>query len=114
MEFGSLWSYIDANLGKVWSALTCSNFPMLRVSGSNISKMQIEVKASHLRSIRALQCITITEDTVHRICNLIKSMTNLQMVFLEIYGITSTIADIPFDTCRHIIKNLKVWSLCQG
>ena len=59
--------------------------------------------------IRALKCASVTKDTVHTLCHLIKSMNNLQELFLEVYGITTTTADFLLDNCKHV-KKLNLWN----
>ena len=111
MEFGRSWNYINnAGIDELRRALNCGTLPTLEVSKSNINEITTLVTEQfHVGNIRALKCTSVTEDTVHTLCDLIKSMNNLQELFLEVYDITPTTADFLLDICKHV-KKLNLWS----
>ena len=111
MEFGGSWNCIkNAGKDELRRALNCGSLPTLEVSKSNINEITTLVtELCHVGNIRALKCTSVTEDTVHTLCDLIKSMNNLQELFLEVYDITPTTADFLLDNCKHV-KKLNLWS----
>ena len=111
MEFGRSWNGIkDAGIDELRRALNCGSLPTLEVSKSNIHEITTLVtELCHVGNIRALKCTSVTEDTVHTLCDLIKSMNNLQELFLEVYDITLTTAGFLLDNCKHVQK-LNLWS----
>ena len=111
MEFGRSWKCIkNAGIEELRRALNCGSLPTLEVSKSNIHEITTLVtELCHVGNIRALKCTSVTEDTVHTLCDLIKSMNNLQELFLEVYDITLTTAGFLLDNCKHV-KKLNLWS----
>ena len=111
MEFGRSWNHIkNAGKDELRRALNCGSLPTLEVSKSNINEITTLVtELCHVGNIRALKCTSVTEDTVHTLCDLIKSMNNLQELFLEVYDITLTTAGFLLDNCKHV-KKLNLWS----
>ena len=111
MEFGRSWNCIkNAGIDELRRALKCGSLPTLEVSKSNIHEITTLVtELCHVGNIRALKCTSVTKDTVHTLCDLIKSMNNLQELFLEVYNITPTTADFLLDNCKHV-KKLTLWS----
>ena len=111
MEFGRSWNCIkNAGIDELRRALNCGSLPTLEVSKSNINEITTLVtELCHVGNIRALKCTSVTEDTVHTLCDLIKSMSNLQELFLEVYDITLTTAGFLLDNCKHV-KKLNLWS----
>ena len=111
MELGKSWNYIkNAGIEELRRALNCGSLPTLEVSKSNINEITTLVtELCHVGNIRALKCTSVTEDTVHTLCDLIKSMHNLQELFLEVYDITPTTACFLLGHCRYV-KKLNLWS----
>ena len=111
MEFGRSWNCIkNAGIEELRRALNCGSLPTLEVSKSNINEITTLVtELCHVGNIRALKCTSVTKDTVHTLCHLIKSMNNLQELFLEVYDITPTTAGFLLDNCKHV-KKLNWWS----
>ena len=111
MEFGKSWNCIkNAGIEELRRALNCGSLPTLEVSKSNINEITTLVtELCHVGKIRALKCTSVTKDTVHTLCHLIKSMNNLQELFLEVYDITPTTAGFLLDNCKHV-KKLNLWS----
>ena len=111
MEFGRSWNCIkNAGVDELRRALNCGSLPTLEVSKSNINEITTLVtELCHVGNIRALKCTSVTEDTVHTLCHLIKSMNNLQELFLQVYDITPTSAGFLLDNCKHV-KKLNLWS----
>ena len=110
MEFGRSWNHIKkAGKDELRRALNCGSLPTLEVSKSNINEITTLVtELCHVGNIRALKCTSVTKDTVHTLCDLIKSMNNLQELFLEVYDITPTTARFLLDNCKHV-KKLNLW-----
>ena len=111
MEFGRSWNCIkNAGIDVLRRSLNCGSLPTLEVSESNINEITTLVtELCHVGNIRALKCASVTEATVHTLCDLIKSMKNLQELFLEVYDITPTTAGFLLDNCKHV-KKLNLWS----
>ena len=111
MEFGRSWNCIkNAGIDELRRALNCGSLPTLEVSKSNINEItKLVTELCHVGNIRALKCASVTKDTVHTLCDLIKSMNNLQELFLEVYDITPTIAGFLLDNCKHV-KKLNLWN----
>ena len=111
MEFGRSWNGIkNAGKDELRRALNCGSLPTLEVSKSNINEITTLVtELCHVGNIRALKCTSVTKDTVHTLCHLIKSMNNLQELFLEVNDVTLTTAGFLLDNCKHV-KKLNLWS----
>ena len=111
MEFGRSWNCIkNAGIDVLRRALNCGSLPTLEVSKSNINEVvTLVTELYRVSHIRALKCTSVTKDTVHTLCHLIKSMNNLQELFLEVYDITPTTAGFLLDNCKHV-KKLNLWS----
>ena len=111
MKFGRSWNHIkNAGIDELRRALNCGSLPTLKVSKSNINEITTLVtELCHVGNIRALKCTSVTEDTVHTLCDLIKSMNNLQELFLEVHDITPTTAGFLLDNCKHVQK-LNLWN----
>ena len=77
MEFGRSWNHIkNAGIEELRRALNCGSLPTLEVSKSNINEITTLVtELHHVSHIRALKCTSVTKDTVHTLCDLIKSIT---------------------------------------
>ena len=115
MEFSRSWNHIkNAGIDELRRALNCGSLPTLEVSTSNINEITTLVtELCHVGNIRALKCTSVTVDIMHTLCDLIKSMNNLQELFLEFSDITSTTADFLLDNCKHV-KKLNLWGSCNS
>ena len=103
MVFGSSWDAIDmAGIDALRSALKCGTLPALEISSTNIYNIEILVaELEHVRNIRRLISDWVTDDTLPKLCGIIKSMDNLQ--HLECSGSSSisfTVAQLLGDILR--------------
>ena len=80
MVFGSSWDAIsDAGIDALRSALKCGTLPALKISTTNIYKIEILVaELEHVRIVRRLVCDYVTDDKIPTLCGIIKFMNNLQ------------------------------------
>ena len=103
MVFGSSWDAIsDAGIDALRSALKCGTIPTLKISKTNIYNIEVLVaELDHVRNIRRLEYDDVTDDTLPRLCGIIKSMGNLQHLKCSGIGsISSTSAQLLGDILR--------------
>ena len=103
MVFGSSWDAINkAGIDALRSALKCGTLPALKISSTNIYNIEILVaELEHVRNISGLEYDWVTDDTLPKLCGIIKSMDNLQHLKCSgIDYISSTSAQLLGDILR--------------
>ena len=103
MVFGLSWYTISyAGIDALRSALKCGTLPALEISTTNIYNIEILIsELEHMRNIRGLECLWVSDNNLPRLCGIIKSMNNLQHLQCGGIGfISSTSAQLLGDALR--------------
>ena len=87
----------------------------MKISTTNIYNIEIlDAELEHVRNIR-LVCDNVTDDTLPKVCGIIKSMNNLQHLECGTMIIRSYISNNAqlLSDCLKLCKNIRGLSLCS-
>ncbi len=103
-----------ADIDSLRRALHCGDLPALRLSKTNISNInQLVAEQENANTVRGIECIDISDDTVPTLCSILKCLPHLHYINIDLEDISSTSKQLISDSLR-TFKSLHSLTLRHG
>ncbi len=84
-------SICKADIDSLRRALHCGDLPALRLSKTNISNInQLVAEQENAKTVRGIECIDISDDTVPTICSILKCLPHLHYIKINLGDINTS------------------------